>query len=211
MKRALLVASLGAFLPAAAHAQFVTSVKAEPTQLQAGQETKITVEFNTKTPNCGLRLHFGDGVTRDFKINQRKDVPLVVTYKYDKAGEFRVMTEPKRQEMTAGCGQKNMETFVKVAAAPAPAKAAPEKAAPAKPVAAAKAASPAKAAAPAKVAAPMPECPAGWALDKASVRKNGAYTCKAQAGAKLPQARGSCPGELTYFENEKKGVLGCRV
>jgi hypothetical protein len=202
MKRVLLAASLGVLLSTAAHAQFVTSIKLEPPQIQAGQETKITVNFDNPTPNCGLRLHFGDGVTRDFKINQRKDVPLVVTYKYDKAGEFRVMTEPKREGMLGGCGQKNMEAFIKVAAAPAAAAAAP--------AAAAAAAAPAKAAA-AKAAAPAPECPAGWALDKASVRKNGSYTCKAQAGAKLPQARGSCPGDLTYFENEKKGVLGCRI
>jgi hypothetical protein len=196
MKRALLAVSLGALLPVAAHAQFVTTIVAEPAQLQAGQETKITVNFNNPTPNCGLRLHFGDGVTRDFKINQRKDVPLVVVYKYDKAGEFRVMTEPKREGMLAACGRKNMETFVKVAAAPAAA--APAAAVPAK-------------AAPAKASAMAPECPGGWALDKASVRKNGSYTCKAQAGAKLPQARGSCRGDLTYFENEKKGVLGCRI
>ena len=199
MKRALLAVSLGALLPAAAHAQFVTGIKLEPPQIQAGQETKITVNFNTPTPNCGLRLHFGDGVTRDFKINQRKDVPLVVTYKYDKAGEFRVMTEPKREGMMAACGRKNEEAFIKVAAAPAAAA----------PAAAAKA--PAHKAAPAKAAAVAPQCPGGWALDKASVRKNGAYTCKAQAGAKLPQARGNCPGDLTYFENEKKGVLGCRI
>jgi hypothetical protein len=205
MKRALLAVSLGALLPAAAHAQFVTSIKLEPPQIQAGQETKITVNFDKPEPNCGLRLHFGDGVTRDFKINQKKDVPLVVTYKYDKAGDFRVMTEPKREGMIGGCGRKNVEAFIKVAAAPAaaaPAAAAPAKAAPAK----------AKAkAAPAKAAAPAPECPGGWTLDKASVRKNGAYTCKAPAGTKLPQARGSCPGDLTYFENEKKGLLGCRI
>ena len=85
-------------------------------------------------------------------------------------------------------------TFIKVAAAPAtaaaPAAASKDKAATAKGVA--------------------PECPGGWALDKASVRKNGSYTCKAQAGAKLPQTRAGCPGDLTYFENEKKGILGCR-
>ena len=193
MKKTLLAAALGTLLPAIAHAQFVTAVKVEPAQIQAGQETKITVDFDKPLPNCGLRLHFGDGVTRDFKINQTKDVPLVVTYKYDKAGDFRVMTEPKTVGMTASCGRKNMETFIKVAAAPAPA-------APA-------AASKDKAAA-AKAAAP--ECPGGWALDKASVRKNGSYTCKAQAGAKLPQTRAACTGDLTYFENEKKGMLGCR-
>lgn len=201
MKRALLAVSLGALLPAAAQAQFVTGIKLEPPQIQAGQETKITVSFDKPMPNCALRLDFGDGVTRDFKINQKKDVPLVVTHKYDKAGEFRVMTHPHKEGMTFACGHKNTEVFVKVAAAPAAA--APAAAAPAK--------APAHKAAAAKAAAAAPECPGGWALDKASVRKNGAYTCKAQAGAKLPQARASCPGDLTYFENQKKGVLGCRI
>ncbi|HUN68665.1 MAG TPA: hypothetical protein VMU46_07700 [Burkholderiales bacterium] len=193
MKKALLAAAIGALLPVAAHAQFVTSVKAEPAQIQAGQETKITVDFDKPEPNCGLRLHFGDGVTRDFKINQKKDVPLVVTYKYDKAGEFRVMTEPKREGMLGGCGRKNMETFVKVAAAPA-------------------AAAPAAAkAAPAKAAMAEPTCPEGWTLDRKSFnKKTGAFTCTAKAGTKPPAGKLECPGDLGYFENSKKGQLGCR-
>ena len=195
MKKALLAAALGIFLPVIANAQFVTAVKVAPAQIQAGQETKITVDFDTPRPNCGLRLHFGDGVTRDFKINQTKDVPLVVTYKYGMAGDFRVMTEPKREGMIAGCGRKNMETFIKVTAAP-PAPGAP---APAK-------------AAPAKAAAAAPECPSGWALVAKSVnKKTGAFTCSAKAGTTPPAGKLECPGDLGYFENAKKGQLGCRI
>lgn len=201
IKKTLLAAALGVALPAVAYAQFVTGIKLEPAQIQAGQDTRITVSFDKPMPNCGLRLHFGDGVTQDYKINQAKDVPLVVTHKYAQAGDFRVMAEPKTQGLVGACGHKNTEVFLKVAAAAAAAPAA----APAAPAKAA--AAPAKAAPAAKAA---PECPSGWTLDKASVRKNGAYTCKAKAGTALPQARAACPGDLTYFENEKKGVLGCR-
>jgi len=118
-----------------------------------------------------------------------------VTYKYDKAGEFRVMTEPKREGMLGACGRKNMETFVKVAAAP---------------VAAAPAA-PTKAPAAKGAAAAAPKCPEGWKLDRKSLnKKSGAFTCTAKAGTMPPPGKLECPGELGYFENAKRGQLGCR-
>jgi hypothetical protein len=67
------------------------------------------------------------------------------------------------------------------------------------------------AAAPAAAAAAAPACPEGWALDKKSVsKKTGAYTCTAKAGTAAPAGKLACPGTLGYFENTKKGQLGCR-
>jgi hypothetical protein len=182
-------------LPGAAWAQFIADVKVEPAQLKVGETAKITVSLdlgNQKLPNCGLRLHYGDGTTQDFKLNQAKDSPLVTTRAWNKAGEFRVMAEGKSQgPLLAGCGGKNQEAFVKVQA-PAPAAAAP------KPAAAA--------------AAPAPSCPGGWRLDPKSVnRKTGAYTCTAKAGTRPPAAKLECPGDTGYFENQKRGQLGCRL
>jgi hypothetical protein len=187
-------------LPGAAWAQFIADVKVEPAQLKVGETATITVGLdlgNQKLPNCGLRLHYGDGTTQDFKLNQAKDSPLVTTRAWNKAGEFRVMAEGKSQgPLLAGCGGKNQEAFVKVQA-PAPA------AAPAKPAAAPK---------PAAASAPMPACPEGWRLDAKSVnRKTGAYTCTAKAGTKPPAAKLECPGDTGYFENQKRGQLGCRL
>ena len=60
-------------------------------------------------------------------------------------------------------------------------------------------------------AAAGPACPEGWKLNaKSVVRKTGAYTCTAKAGTAVPDKKPACPGELTYFENGKKGLLGCR-
>jgi len=64
----------------------------------------------------------------------------------------------------------------------------------------------------AKPAAPASVCPTGWALTKAGVaKKTGAFTCTAKAGTAIPEPKVTCPGDLTYFDNAKKGQLGCRV
>jgi len=182
-------------LPAAAWAQFIANVTVEPAQLKPGETAKITVNFDlagSKAANCGLRLHYGDGTTQDFKINQTKDVPLVTTRSWSAPGDFRVMAEGKAQgALMAGCGGKNQEFFVKVAAPPAAAK---------------------PAAKPATAGAAAPRCPDGWTLDAKSVnRKTGAYTCAAKAGTKPPAAKLECPGDTGYFENAKRGQLGCRL
>ena len=67
------------------------------------------------------------------------------------------------------------------------------------------------AAAPAASAAAAPACPEGWKLDKKSVsKKTGAFTCTAKAGTAAPAGKLACAGTLGYFENTKKGQLGCR-
>ena len=54
-----------------------------------------------------------------------------------------------------------------------------------------------------------PQCPAGWTLNSKSVsKKTGAFTCQAAPGTKPVKV--SCPGDLSYFENERKGLMGCR-
>ena len=61
---------------------------------------------------------------------------------------------------------------------------------------------------PAKSAGP---CPEGWTLaPKSQNKKTGAFTCNAKPGTALPAVKTTCPGDLTYFENAKKGHLGCK-
>ena len=56
-----------------------------------------------------------------------------------------------------------------------------------------------------------PSCPEGWKLDaKSVVKKTGAYACSAKAGTAIPDKKPVCPGELSYFENSKKGMFGCK-
>jgi uncharacterized protein involved in outer membrane biogenesis len=172
-------------------AQTLSGLKLEPALAKVGQAVKITATFdNADNPNCNVRLHFGDGQTQDFKINQAKDVPLVTTRTYAKPGSYQLMAEGKTALPTLKCVGKNQVAILKVEAeAPAAAAVAP--------AAAARAAGPA--------------CPEAWRLDAKSVnKKSGAFTCVAKAGTALPAAKLECPAPLGYFENKSKGQLGCR-
>ena len=172
-------------------AQTLKGIKLDVAQTQVGQTVTATVDLEASTPpNCGLRVRWGDGAVTERKINSAKEVPFVTTHTYAKAGEFKVVADPGRVGGSLGCVGKNVTAMVKVVAPPAPAPAAP--------------ASAAKAAA-------GPSCPDGWKLDpKSVVRKTGAYGCTAKAGSPTPDKKPACPGDLTYYENSKKGMLGCK-
>jgi hypothetical protein len=194
MKRALITSLVAMAAAMPSLAQTIAGVGVEPAVAQVGDAVKITATFDdAAAPNCNVRLHFGDGTTRDFKINQAKDVPLVTSHTYKKAGDYTVKVEGKTALPMLKCVGANKTAPVKVAAPPPPPAPAP-------------AASAAAAARPAG-----PACPAGWTLNTASVnKKSGAFTCTAKAGTALPAARLACPGALGYFENQAKGQLGCR-
>ena len=178
-------------LPVAGLAQTLTGATVEPAEIKAGGAVKITANFEVSGAiNCGLRIHFGDGNFVDYKINQEKDVPLVVPRTYDKPGDYKLMVETKQVGTLFKCGGKNQVIALKVT-----------------PVAAA--AAPATTPSKKSAAADASHCPSGWKLDKKSVnRKTGAFTCAAPAGTEPVKV--TCPGDLGYFENQKKGVLGCR-
>ncbi len=186
MKRLLATLTLAGMLPLSVSAQFINSVNLDPAQAKAGEPVKVTVNFDVQGGvNCGMRLNWGDGSSMNFKINQAKDVPLVTTKTYAKAGDYTIVAEPKTQGMSAGCGRENKSAVLKVAAAASADKA--------------------------EKMSSGPSCPVGWSLDKKSVnKKTGAYTCSAKPGTKLPEARVSCPGNLSYFENTKAARLGCK-
>lgn len=197
-------------LPAAA--QTISSITVDPATARAGTPVKVTVELSSaENPNCNLRVHFGDGTTRDFKVNQVKDVPVVATHTYAAAGSYRVMAEGKTALPVLKCTGSNQVAMLKVeAAAPAAAAAATTPATSTTPAAA-----PATANAPATAGAasakPAPGCPAGWKLDPKSVnKKTGAYACTAKAGTAPPASKLECKAPLGYFENQSKGQLGCR-
>ena len=173
---------LAAALALPAAAQTISSIQVEPAQAKVGEPVKITVVFeNADTPNCNVRLHFGDGTNRDHKVNQPKDVPLVRTHTYAKAGAYTVKAEGKTALPMLKCTGANQSALVEVAA-PTPAG-----------------------------VRPAATCPAGWTLDAKSVdSKTGAFTCSAKPGATLPIARLDCPGALSYFENKTRAQLGCR-
>jgi hypothetical protein len=201
MKKWILAAS--ALLAISAQAQTLSGLKIEPAAPKAGEQVKITLDFsNADTPNCAMKISLGDGRIDDAKINKASDVPYLVTHTYTKPGSYTVVAEPERAGSTLKCSGKKISKAITVAAVAAPVAATPV------PVPAAQATSAAKAM-PAK---PVTPCPEGWALAKPGVnKKTQAFTCTAKAGTKIPEPKLACPGDLTYFDNSKKGQLGCRV
>ncbi len=201
MKAMQILALAAASLALSVSAQTLTGITASPAAVKVGENVTATMNFDVQEGklNCSMRVSWGDGTNTDDKINQAQDVPKVLQHAYAKAGTYTITAEPKHKGSTLKCLGKNMTTSVTVAApvaaAPAPAAA---------PVAAA--------AAPMAKAAAAPTCPAGWKLAKPGVnKKTKAYTCTAKANTPLPEPKVTCPGDLTYFENTKKGQLGCRV
>ena len=193
MKKWLLIS--GALLAISAQAQTLSGLKIEPAAPKVGEAVKITLDFtDAAAPNCGMTIKTGDGRVEEAKINQTKDVPYVINHTYAKAGSFTVIAEPTRSGSALKCAGKNINNAVTVAAvtpiavAPAPAAPAPVSAKPTSP------------------------CPEGWSLAKPGVsKKTQSFTCTAKAGTKIPEPKVACPGDLTYFDNSKKGQLGCRV
>lgn len=168
-----------------AGAQTLSGIKVEPATVKVGEPVKITGTFdNADSPNCNVRVNYGEGPTQNFKINQLKDVPLVTTHSYAKPGSYKVAIEPRTSMPMLKCVGKDQSAMVTVVAA-----------------------TPVAAAAPAKA-----QCPGGWKLDAKSVnKKSGAFSCTAKAGTALPTAKLECPAPLGYFENKSKGQLGCRA
>lgn len=191
MKTYPAIASLVVFMlvtATTANAQTVNGMTADSKPAAVGQPVKVTVTFEpTEVANCGIHMHWGDGADQTFKVNQKKDIPLVATHAYTKPGNYRIVAEPKRVGAVLKCGGPNQAVTVDVGGA----------------------ATAATAPAPVQAAAPS-VCPPGWKLAKPADRKTGAFTCTAAPNTKVPDGKLACPGDLTYFENGKKGQLGCR-
>jgi hypothetical protein len=104
-----------------AGAQTIVNVTAEPVQAKVGEPVKITVNFDKADAiGCNVRVFFGDGVKKDNKINQDKDVPKVLSHTYTKAGEYRAKAEGKSAFPLPKCSGDTQSAIIKVvAAAPA--------------------------------------------------------------------------------------------
>jgi hypothetical protein len=189
MKSTLLALALAA-TTLGASAQTLKSVQIEPASLAAGGEATVTVRFDIEQAlNCHVRVEFGDGAQQNVVVNQTKDATMVLKHRYDKPGSYTVAVLPRTAMPVLKCTGKEQKAKVTVTAGTT---------------------APMAAASAAKMAA-APACPTGWTLDSKSLnKKTGAFTCKAKAGTAAPEGKLACPGALGYFENAKKGQLGCR-
>ena len=190
MKLAILALALAA---GGVSAQTLKDIKLDMAQAQVGQTVTATVGLDApNAPNCGLRVRWGDGAVTERRINSAAEVPFKTSHTYAKPGDYTVVADPGKVGGSLGCIGKKASAMVKVVAPPPP---------PPNPGAAASAA----------MVASGPSCPDGWKLDAKSVnKKTGAYSCTAKAGTPVPEKRPVCPGDLTYSENSKKGMLGCK-
>jgi hypothetical protein len=198
MRAAIIALSLVA---AGVSAQTLKDIKLDQSQVLVGQNVTATIDLEVKdnNVNCGMRVKWGDGSSTDIRLDDKNSIPNKVVHTYAKPGDYTVAVDSHKVKASLGCLGKDVTAKVKVSAPPPPPP-------PPAPVAAA----PVAAASVAKVVA-GPSCPEGWKLDpKSVVKKTGAYGCTAKAGTAAPEKKPVCPGDLTYYENSKKGMLGCK-
>ena len=177
---ALLAATL---LAGAAHAQVLGTITASSTTVKVGEPVTITANIDVLNANyCGFVLGFGDGTFKDAVSDVSTPVPLVVTRSYDKPGTYHVTLGGKNVQNHPNCGGPERAVDITVTGA-------------------------AKAAAPAK---PGDVCEKPWKLSGKFNAKTGVFTCAAKPGTAVPAAKPSCSGDLSYFENVKKGQYGCK-
>ncbi len=173
-----------------AHAQLIGSVTANPATARAGEPVTVTANVDVTGGNyCGFAVFYGDGKNIESYSDAKKPTPFVTTHVYDKPGTYTISMGGRHVESHPNCGGGDKFATVtvtegaKMAAAPMAAT---------KPTAAS-------------------VCKAPWKVAAKSFNaKTGAYTCAAKAGTALPEPKPECPGDLTYFENGKKGQFGCK-
>lgn len=188
--KSLLVALALSATALSASAQTLQGIQVEPANAKPGDEVTLTARFDVSSgQNCNVRIEYGDGAQQNVAVNQEKDATMVFKHRYDKPGNYTVSVRPVTKLPVLKCLGAEQKASVAVAAAAAPAGMK-------------------------RMVVPpetRPQCPPGWTLDARSVaKKSGAFTCRAQAGTAAPEGKLACPGALGYFENAKKGQLGCR-
>lgn len=179
---ALLAASL---LASATNAQVLGTITASSTAVKVGEPVTITANIDVISANyCGFVVGFGDGTFKDAVSDVSTPVPLVVTRSYDKPGTYHVTLGGKNVQNHPNCGGQERAVDITVTGAAMAAKPAALKA--------------------------SEVCAKGWKLSGKLNPKTGIFTCVAKAGTALPADKPVCSGDLSYFENLKKGQYGCK-
>ena len=156
----------------------------------------VTANVDVVSGNyCGFSVFYGDGKNADGYSDPGHPTPMATTHVYAKPGTYSISMGGRNVESHPNCGGGDKSATVTVM----------EGAKAAVPVAAAMPTKPAMTAAPAAGA-----CAAPWKLSGKVNAKTGAFTCVAKAKTALPDPKPMCPGDLTYFENAKKGQFGCK-
>ena len=185
------VACIAAGFTATAHAQLIGSVMVSPATVKAGEPVTVTANVDVVSGNyCGFAVFYGDGKSADGYSDVSHPTPMVTSHVYEKPGTYTLSMGGRNVESHPNCGGGDKFATVTVTEG-------------------------AKAVAPIAVMSAKPAmaasvCAAPWKLSGKVNAKSGAYTCVAKAKTALPDPKPVCPGDLTYFENAKKGQFGCR-
>ena len=178
------VLAAGVCLAGAAQAQVLGAITASSSHIKVGEPVTITANVDVVGGNyCGFVVGFGDGAFKDAVSDVSHATPLVLSHSYAKPGSYHVTLGGKNVESHPNCGGQERAVDITVTGGTA------------------------KASAPAQ---PGAVCASGWKLLGKPNRKTGAFTCAAKPGTALPEAKPSCQGDLSYFENAKKGQYGCK-
>jgi len=183
-KMGMVGAALMVLLAPGAQAQVLGTISVSPQSAKAGEPVTVTATIDVISGNyCGFVVSYGDGTNVDGVSNANKLSPFVFTHTYSKAGNYSVTLGGRNVQSHPNCGGGEKAARLTVTAVAAPVAATPAAAV----------------------------CPDPWKLvAKSRNVKTGAFTCAAKPGTALPTPNPTCPGDLTYFENAKKGQLGCR-
>jgi hypothetical protein len=177
-----------------AHAQLIGSVAVSPATVKAGEPVTVTANVDVVSGNyCGFAVFYGDGRNVESYTDASHPTPFVSTHVYEKPGTYTLSMGGRHVESHPNCGGGDKFATVTVT----------EGAKSAASAAAMAASKPA-------VAGAASVCPTPWKLSGKLNAKTGAYTCVAKAKTALPDPKPACSGDLTYFENTKKGQFGCR-
>lgn len=179
--------ALACALASGAQAQVIGGLAVAPQTVKAGEPVAVTATVDVVNANyCGFIVFFGDGTSVEGVSDANQPGPLIVSHTYAKAGQYTLSMGGRHVQSHPNCGGADKFATVTVQDA-------------------------GKSAAGGKSAAAAAACPAGWkVVAKSTNAKTGAFACSAKAGTAVPEPKPACPGDLTYYENVKKGQLGCR-
>jgi hypothetical protein len=176
---------VGLAMASVSHAQVLGTITASSTTVKVGEPVTITANIDVLNANyCGFVVGFGDGTFKDAVSDVSTPVPLVVTRTYDKPGSYHVTLGGKNVQSHPNCGGPERAVDITVTGVATPAKPAVLKA--------------------------SEVCAKDWKLAGKLNAKTGTFTCAAKVGTALPAEKPVCKGELSYFENVKKGQYGCK-
>ena len=179
------VALVAGMLVASAQAQVLGTITANPMAAKVGDPVTITANIDVLNANyCGFVVGFGDGTFQDAVSDVNTPMPLVVTRTYSKPGTYHVTLGGKNVQNHPNCGGPERAVDITVTGPALSAKPTALKAA--------------------------DVCGKGWKLSGKLNAKTGTFTCAAKAGTAFPADKPVCRGDLSYFENVKKGQYGCK-